>query len=201
MPGGGGNPITTVFNSTVQQCFGNGAWRFSGDNHGMSIPYNSALDDFNDDDFVIEMRIKFVLSNMQQAIFSRYSNDIQNYMSLIIDSTNHLVFNYRVNNAYYISNKATIDPIPTDQFYHHIALVRSGNAFYIYVDGISQALNDNALTATLPPLPYPTLIGLDYNKSNPSLNGYVDEFLITIGTDKGWNTSIIEVPMGQYYIQ
>lgn len=63
--------------------------------------------------------------------------------------------------------------------WHHIALVRNGNAFVLYVDG--QGTDSATAITTLDPVGGTNYfyIGSLFNDSNSSLGGYMDEFRIS----------------------
>ena len=76
----------------------------------------------------------------------------------------------------------------------HVALVRSGTSFFIYINGEKDATitgNSESITE------YSSTLNIGY-AGGTYLNGHIDEFRISKGTDRGWAAAIIDVPTGAY---
>jgi hypothetical protein len=67
-----------------------------------------------------------------------------------------------------------------DNNWHHVACVRYGNVFTLYIDGVSEATN--TVSTTIPNVAYPFSIGSVYGGSSLyPYTGYMDEVRISVG--------------------
>lgn len=77
--------------------------------------------------------------------------------------------------------------------WYHIAYVRSGNFLYLYINGVRHATTFNISTASFPAAAY-HLMGINSGNTNDGAPSRFNDLRITIGTDRGYNTSTITVP-------
>jgi hypothetical protein len=78
--------------------------------------------------------------------------------------------------------------------WYHMAWVRSGNDYHLYVDGTRVATTTNANS--------PSSIGSytigGTSTGSDGFNGFIDDFRVTIGTDRGYTGSTITVPTAAF---
>jgi len=91
-----------------------------------------------------------------------------------------LIFRQYDNSAYRITCSTAFTPLVDT--WHHIAVVRSGNTCYMFIDGVKND-TDNGTFGTISALTGATLM-IAYNADNPlykELNGWIDELRISKG--------------------
>lgn len=84
---------------------------------------------------------------------------------------------------------------PSAETWYHVALVRSGNDWRFFIDGVqlgTTAVDSNSMADFAAPLK----IGID-SDSGTKMVGYMDEVRISKGTDRGW-TSNFTPPAEEY---
>lgn len=78
--------------------------------------------------------------------------------------------------------------------WYHIAWVRTGANFYLYINGTRHATTYNIGTgATFPASAY-HLMGLNSGNTNDGAGSRFNDLRITVGTDRGYNGATITVP-------
>jgi hypothetical protein len=97
-----------------------------------------------------------------------------------------------------VADYAASNPCIRNGVWHHVAYVRNGTNFYIFVDGVSQPLTvTTAIGSTaMPDYPNPLRVGCwSYNVYDP-LNAGLDEFRISKGIAR-WTSDFVP-PTGPY---
>jgi len=174
------NPKTITANGNVTQSadqskFGGKSALFDGNGDYLSIDDN---DDwyFGSGDFTIDFWLRpSSLANV--TFFNQY-----------VDSNNKIEFNFLDGNLIRFQvvsgGSATINCgqtwVPSTNTWYHIALVRSGNIFKIFING-SQLGSDYTSSGTVPNLAANLTIGARPANSDLYLNGWLDEYRISKG--------------------
>jgi hypothetical protein len=160
--------------------------------HFLSVP---ASNDFNfgSGDFTIDCWAKFLDLNVAQVICGQNDGAPNyNYWLFYYDgTTDGLTFSAR--GFYSLDILATVSCI-SDTNWHHIAFVRNGSNWYLFVDGISKSLSVTINSGTSFGFINDTLgIGRIGNSDGfgtgvPISGGYLDEFRISKGIAR-WTTN------------
>ncbi len=171
--------VGDVCTKTAVKVFGTASIYFDG-----SGDYLTLLDSddwfFDTGDFTIDFRVRFAAlpSSTNYAIFfSQHfvSSDRQFFGVYNNDGTYTL--------RYYIDDVSIFsDPVPGTAFttdtWYHIALVRSGNNWYLFVDGIQLGSTvENSRTVDN----VPAILQIGRHATTHYLNGYLDEYRISKG--------------------
>ena len=177
--------------STTTSKFGGSSAYFDGSGDSLSIPASS---DFNiDSDFTFDFWFK---SNSTTRYTSFFSNEGSGGgWTLLMNNANA----YAGDIAFY-GNGGTPVPLVTstggynDGNFHHVALVRNGSNWQIYVDGTSRASVTNGNNNTAGTTAY---IGNNHTFANRDFAGYMDEIRISKGIAR-W-TGNFSVPTITYF--
>jgi hypothetical protein len=110
------------------------ALHFDGVNDYVSVPHNTSLP-FDTSSFTIECWTKFDMNNStsNQTIFCKYNYVLNKGLALYVWTNNNTSFIALDYNGISVARQLNLNIY--DNLWHHIALVRSGNLFYFYVDG------------------------------------------------------------------
>ena len=182
--------------NTSNYKFGTAAAKFDGVGDYISIP-DSGDWTFGDDDFTIDMWVKHNSLPGDQQGWVGQDSVVNEYWEFRLDSSGARFVDYStVGGGTIVSlSQGSLSGWAIDTWYH-IALVKSGNDYTIYRDGVSiVSTNDpDALTDYSAPLH----IGLvqKANSGGFELNGSIDELRITKGLAR-W-TANFTVPSGPY---
>jgi hypothetical protein len=181
---------------TAQKKFGIASVLFDGTNDYIDTPDSS---DFyiGSDEFTIDFWVKrdLYIGTTTQGIFGQ--ND-----SVMTDANLSIYSFFATNNYLYVElgydggmyETRTTGTI-TDSNWHHIALIRSGNTFTIYVDGIADGTRD--LTGkSLHDSPNKFAIGRNGEYDASYFSGWIDEFRFSNGIAR-W-TANFTVPTSAY---
>jgi hypothetical protein len=179
---------------TAVKVFGTASGYFDGSGDYLSIP-DSTDWNFGTGDFTVDFRVRIANLDIAYMLFSHFE-DANNRGGMFFSQQANvgLKFNYfsgGVEQSGY--SMETTDAGWVVNTWYHVALVRNGNRFDIYRDGVSLV---NATSATA----IPTLTGAleigAYDSSASWLNGYIDEFRVSKGTAR-W-TENFTPPSGPY---
>jgi hypothetical protein len=164
---------------TAQSVFGGASGLFDGDSDYLTVPDS---DDwaFGAGDFTIDgwFRLKSGAENLYFDIYDQYDRDADTGIRFRKRSTNEIVFSCWEAGVAGVTFESVALSWVADTWYH-IAIVRYGNIWTIYRDGISVATTTVAYTIpnfALNIALFAYLTGVDYY-----LNGWVDEFRISKG--------------------
>lgn len=96
---------------------------------------------FGAGDFTVDLWIKRHITGSSQTIMSNYqANGAYNTMAFIITSGDSIGFMAYDGSANLLANYVTQTALTDTTSWHHIAFVRNGTNFYIFLDGVSQTL-------------------------------------------------------------
>lgn len=185
--------------STSQSKFGASAAYFDGSGDWLQAATTTDLD-LSSNDFVFEMWL-YPTSTSRQAIF-HWSRGYD--WSLALDFQNQRVC------AWAGSSGSSWNLIESDSSaghtstslslntWHHVAYVRSGTTFNVYING-TRELNLTGKSGSIAQSNTARAIGDWFTSSAMSQwTGYIDEFRVTIGSDRGFTGSTITVPTSSY---
>jgi hypothetical protein len=79
--------------------------------------------------------------------------------------------------------------------WHHVAIARSGSSNRLYVDG-SQV--GSTITDSTSWVANPTAVWIGSQAAGTSMNGFLDEFRITVGSARGYTGATITVPTAAF---
>lgn len=183
--------------STAQYKFGGASGLFDGSGDYLTL---TDSDDWNfgTGDFTIDFWVRFnTLPDVEKAValFSQMSDALHRVSFYIYNDAGTYIYRvYNYNGAMIINLTGTSPGFSTGVWYH-IALVRSGNNFYIYQNGVqcmsmqdADAWPDYAANFNIGYQPY--------TGAESYLNGYIDEFRVSKGIAR-W-TSNFTVPATEY---
>jgi len=172
--------------STAESEFGGSSMRFDGISDNLSIPDHEDWD-FESGNFTIDLWVRFNTVSINQGFIMSddYSNGFEFYWTPTTGATLWVR-----GQTGFSQGSAAGWAINT---WYHVALVRNGNNWNIYRDGVSIASTTNSYA--MPNTSTPIFIGSG-NNTGEFLNGYIDEFRITKGEAR-W-TSNFPVPTSPY---
>jgi hypothetical protein len=192
------HPVTAYGNAQIDTAefkFGDASALFDGNGDYLTIPDSDDWN-FGTDDFTIDLWVNINSADSWQRLVTQYVDDI-NYWFLTATwlAPNRGVAFYAisggVNKAVYYSYDNLLPP-----GWHHVAAVRFGTNFDIFVDGVS--VNLSVVTEigsnALPDLATPLRIGV--HSSEEYFNGWQDEVRISKGIAR-W-TSDFTPPTAEY---
>lgn len=123
-------------------------------------------------DFTIDYWVSHATLTDFQTHFTHFT-DATNYYQMIVSSTGSISFVVAVAGVTTISVDAPGGSIAADGEFQHVALVRNGNRFDIYVDGVSKTNTTDA--DSIPNFTSAFRIGANRSALN-GFNGRIDEF-------------------------
>ena len=140
-------------------------------------------------DFVIECWIYMTGSASSYVLLEGRSNS-QAYQDYVwyLDRGGYIGFVVSNSGARFDGTSALV---PQSQW-THIAMVRSNGAMYAYVNGVRDSLVVN-YASTITPASSTLRIGAS-GDGTQAFSGYIDEFRITIGSNRSYSGSNISVP-------
>ncbi|GAA6622859.1 LamG domain-containing protein [Scytonema sp. NUACC26] len=164
--------------STVQNKFGGSSGYFDGNSSYIYVDSNEF--NFGTSDFTIEAFIYLEeLGKFGHTIFSKLLNNQYSRYAFYIDYTDKINFIQQDdfgNTVFALTSLSTI----VLQTWTHVAVSRSGNNFYLFVDGVLEVSNNNniAISGTNGTFKIGAL-----DPSNPPydmyFHGYIDEFRVS----------------------
>lgn len=143
-------------------------------------------------DFTVDMWAKFTTSlNTLETLFS-HSTDANNQYRLKVDNTGIITFEVISASSVIITMASAAATIVVGNWYH-IAVVRVGTVYTIYVNGVSVA---TVTTATSIPNYTSTFrVGNDATGTTNGFKGFMDEFRVS--KVARWSTAFTK-PVGEY---
>ena len=165
-----------VFISTAQSKFGGASAYFDGTGDGVEISDDASLA-FGGDDFTIEAWVYPLNASGVNTIFGQRTYGSETQLALVfyvLSGTTHMVVSS--NGSSWAINFSGSLSVPNNQW-SHIAMVRHGNEWTIYVDGqVSQTTTSSisVYDSTADARAGKSLSGQDFY-------GYIDELRITKG--------------------
>jgi len=192
---GWSNPTSNFLDDSIS-VFGGAAIKFDGYGY-LETPDHTDWT-LGSDEFVIDFRVQFSSITGDRQLITHYDSGGNNRgWRVMWSNNNNLYFNYSTTGS--DSNSITWSWTPSLNTWYHVAIVRSGNTLYCYIDGTRQGSGDS-LSATVYNADAPLALGtrFDNGTAGQMHQGYLDEVRISIGTDRGWTGSAITVPTSPY---
>jgi len=181
----------TQVDTTVKK-FGSGSIEFDGTGDYLSI---SDSEDFNmgSGDFTAECWAYFdSLSTTEPFIMGQWSGNVGgttlNWAIMLSTNTGYVRFITSSNGSgvlFDLSTSTTSFSLSTSTWYH-IAAVRNGNSFKIFVDGVERASTTNS--SALYNATNAFTIGAESDGQQQAMNGYLDDIRITKGVARYSNS-------------
>jgi len=191
----GKNNLETVANaqvSTVQAKWPPGSMAFNGAS-GTYLNVAVTTVPLGSGDFVVEGWVYLNASKAQGIFDTRTTNTSTTGIALYLTSGN--AWQMVLNNA-----GVNFGGSITNSVWTHVAVVRTGSTVYLYVAG--SLVNSSALSNNLTDTTF--LLGTLRDNADATttwkLNGYVDDFRITKGYNRGYSGASITVPTGPFPI-
>ena len=178
-----GKTVTAVGTAqldTAQSVFGGASLLCDGNSDYLSIPDSDDWD-FGAGNFTIDFRVRFNDFSTNQGFFSQWVDD-NNCVFSYMHSNGNLQF-YSISGGVYTSGYYFAMGPSTNTWYH-LGIVRNGTNFYIFKDGVFQALTVGTAigTNTLPNLAIALTVGYTRGAALTGyLNGWIDEFRVSKG--------------------
>jgi hypothetical protein len=171
--------VGTAQISTSVKKYGTGSLAFDGSSSGGISAANNVWANFGNADFTIEAWVNFNNTSSYCVVASRLSGASG-------DGDWIYVYNYTVQKWRFAGGPAASIVIdmsntwtPTTGTWYHVAVCRSGNNFYFFIDGIQQGTTQTS-SATFQYSALNTVIGNTNDYITPT-NGYIDDLRITKG--------------------
>ena len=173
--------VTAVGNAqvdTAQSVFGGASGLFDGSGDRLTIPYSTDFD-LGSGDWVIDFRVRYVSLATSQTIIDL--RDGVEVCPRIISTTDHMKFDTSEGAGVVIDSGATL---AVDTWYH-FAVVKSSGTTRMFKDGVqvgsdyTDSFDYKANTSGI-------AIGANIG-GGADLNGWLDEFRVSKGTDRGWS--------------
>ena len=160
--------------------FGTASLYLDGDSDYVSLPDSDDWD-FDSGDWTIDFWARFAGTSGEQWFFAQRDADALIWFRKDTDHRLHFYTRDFVS-AQQGSYKTTDVPTINADTWYHIAFVRSGSNAYIFLNGASLTLTQNAPFGTFPDLSTVIEIGKEPGSSANYINGHIDEFRIRKGT-------------------
>jgi hypothetical protein len=164
---------------TSQYKFATGSVSFTGSNGQYVRIMDSSSFNFGSSDFTIEMWVRLNSNTVSQDLYTkRVDSTKQISVTLLVSSDSHLqvVANFDSGTGTWDINKKASATVPVNTW-THIALVRSGNTFTMYQNGVNVGAATPTSSTTLSDDGSYPLIGGASNTY--SVNGRIDEVRIS----------------------
>jgi len=179
---------------TAQSKFGGASGLFDGTGDYLSL---ADSDDWNfgSGDFTIDSWVRYnTLPFAIDSVFCSQTTDLNNFFRFILngDSTNNFVYQF-VNASTVYTNAVTWNP--TTNTWYHMALVRSGNNLYFFVNGVQAG---STVTQVEFPANYTGALRISEFYGGGYTNGRMDELRISKGIAR-W-TSDFTPPTSEYEV-
>ena len=174
---------------TAQSVFGGASALFDGTGDYISTPDDAAWTPGTG--FTADLRARFNSLATSNCLYSHFTDTNERYR-LLAQSDGSLRFNV-ISGGVSIINVVSAGGVVTTATWYHIAFVKNGTDFRIYLDGTSVA---NTTTATaVPNFTGNMNIGMEFDGTSNPMNGWQDEFRIS--NIARW-TAAFTVPNQQY---
>lgn len=169
---------------TAQSKFGSSAsGLFDGASDYVSTTVSNAVR-FEGGNFVIDLNARFSDVGSARGLFG-HGTDGSNYITFFYDGGGNLQFQSFGGGGSTIA--ITRSWTPSINTWYHIAVVRSGTNLYLFVDGVMLGAAE-AISGLIGRFTGTVNIGGD-SINTRWMNGWIDEFRISKGTDRGWTTN------------
>lgn len=175
--------------STATKKYGAGSLSVAGNGQYVSVPGSTAFD--MSGDFVIEFWINLANASSQQWFIGGPTNDSGYFMAGL---------NLTGSNQLWLGRAAIGWPVQfsgvslSNNTWHHIAVSRAGSTNRCYVDGsLISTVTDSTSWVT-----NPSAVWIGGQTAGTSLNGFLDEFRWTVGSNRSYTGATITVPTAAY---
>lgn len=173
--------VGTAQLDTAQKKFGPASLLLDGNSDYVTYP-DSASWNFGTGDFTLDGQVKFnqlPASGLNAEILSQYvDGDHEWHFDVANDAGTYKLRFISNNNPDQTAIQQTMSPQPSTGTWYHLAIVRSGNSWYLFQDGV-QLGSTSTDTDDLPNLAAVLTIG-NINSTH-YFNGYIDELRISKG--------------------
>jgi len=148
---------------------------------GMAETTNhQTISNFGSSDFTIEMwYYPTVFANYQTLYTGRANNSLYGQLQFFVNSTGQLVVYASANGSTWMVAEAGTAIKVINQTWNHIALVRNGNTWTTYINGVGEVVSTNSGTLVNNTL---LQIGYENNNVNSAAAGYISDYRIVKGT-------------------
>ena len=179
----GGNTAHTVtanadvHTDTADKKFGTASAQFDGTGDFLSVPDSADWDLLgSSDSYTIDFWCNFTTQSSDRQMVEQYE-DANNRWSLVCNSTTGFVFKAYQNGSTIVETPTMGTAVPSGTWMH-IALVKNGNIYTIYKDGVATAATvDDSSTDT-----YSGSLRIGgYGGSSNWFHGYIDELRLSKG--------------------
>ena len=192
---GTGKSTTAFYNVQVDTgkfVFNGASGMFDGTSDYISVAHSTDFD-FGTGDFTIDTRIWFNSAGSGIMGKSNATGTNNKWMLAYGMIANNLNFHYYSAGNHYIH----FPWVPTLNTWYHLALVRSGDSWYLFIDGVQTGGTQTYATA-VPDTTPPLRVGWDGAGELSSFNGWLDETRISKGIAR-W-TANFTPPVEAYYV-
>lgn len=164
---------------TAQKKFGTASLLFDGTGDYVSIP-DSADFAYGTNDFTIDFWVRFNSTANSGTFYSQTPNSFNEFL-FYWTTSNRLYFYCTESSSTLVEFYANWTP--SSGTWYHLAVVRNGNSWYIFIDGVSQTLTlaSGSYSLTIPNYAWEVDLGAYHSASSDTLffNGWLDEFRIS----------------------
>jgi hypothetical protein len=171
-----------VKTSTTQSKFGGSSMVFDGSADFLNVPGNPNFD-FRTSDFTLEFWMYQLSSTGTQCILDAWNNA----------PTRFLVRTNGTSLQFFATPDNTSYTLPALNVWYHVACVRNGSTFTLYVDGVSRGTFTSAATLTASTALWTISRGAE------TFNGYLSDIRITKGYAR--YTANFTPPTGSFQLQ
>lgn len=167
---------TDATTDTAVKKFGTGSIKFNGTTSKITITDTDDLV-FGDGNFTVDFWLNLTNVTLAASIYEQYV-DADNYMKIHYTAAGKLVAEAKDTSNFVGSYETTNTLGLTNGVWNHIAVVRDGTAIVVYLNGVAQAMTENASIATNAVPNLDADITLGYGQEG-YLNGNIDEIRIS----------------------
>jgi len=170
--------VGTAELDTAQSKFGGASLHLDGDSDYVTLPDSNDWN-FGAGDLTIDFWGRF--NGLQDCRFIDQFEDATHGWDINYDNANHLL-TFHSNNGGVSDVSFRCTWTPSVDTWYHIAIVRNGNIWYIFINGISQdlTLTDGSYSATLTDFTGTLYIGA-LGVPQDYVNGWIDEVRVSKG--------------------
>jgi titin len=176
--------------STSQKKFGAGSIAISGSGQYLAVASSTALN--MSGDFVIEFWVRLANATAQ----GWWLGGPQNANGYMMGG-----FNLSGSGQLWLGGANTTWPVQfsgmslQNDTWHHIAIARSGSSNRLYVDGTQVG---STITDSTSWVVNPTAVWIGSQAGGSSMNGFIDDFRWTVGSNRSYTGSTITVPTAAF---
>jgi len=181
--GGSAHTWTAAGNAqidTAQSKFGGASGLFDGTGDYITTPDHADFT-LGTSDFTIDFGVRFNASTTSQ-ILVEHGVDVNNWWRIRVGSDSSLVFEVHVAGVTSTIVRSFLADFAATGTWYHVAIVRSGNVFKGYVNGVDTG-GGSTNTISIANMSSDLRIGVQVVSGiSDSLNGWMDEFRLSVGS-------------------